>query len=108
MSKIVEKNNFGYYSVVNKPSAKDLEGYYNSKYYQSAQGSYELNYSEEEIKYFFNKIEEKVHVVSKFRRLDGTSSVIDIGCGEGWVLEYFRRLGIKATGTDYSSYGCSK
>ncbi len=108
MTKIVEKNKFGFYSVIDKPSIKELEEYYNKKYYQNARGSYELSYSNEEISYFLNKINEKVHVISKFKEIKKEISVIDIGCGEGWVLRYFNQLGIKATGLDYSSFGVEK
>lgn len=108
MSKIVEKNKFGFYSVIEKPNTKELEEYYNKKYYQSAQGSYELNYSDEEITFFLNKINEKVHVISKFKKVQPGINVIDIGCGEGWVLRYFNQLNIESMGLDYSSYGVEK
>jgi SAM-dependent methyltransferase len=105
---LIEKNSFGFYSVVNKPTQSELEAYYKNKYYQGGLASYELSYSKEEIDYFFNKIEEKTFVASKFLSLDSNSSVIDIGCGEGWVLSYFKKRGIPAIGLDYSSFGCKK
>lgn len=104
----IKQNKYGYYSVVDLPSQHELESYYNLKYYQTGKGSYELNYSHDEINYFFNKIEEKVHVVSKFKELTAKSSVIDIGCGEGWVLKYFKDRGIDVVGLDYSAFGCEK
>jgi len=108
MKKIVEKNKYGFYSVIEKPNNKELEEYYNEKYYQNAQGSYELSYSSEEITFFLNKINEKVHVISKFKEIKNDIAVIDIGCGEGWVLRYFNQLGVKAIGLDYSSFGVEK
>jgi 2-polyprenyl-3-methyl-5-hydroxy-6-metoxy-1,4-benzoquinol methylase len=105
---VVEKNRYGFYSITNKPTESELEEYYNKKYYQGAKGSYELSYSEDEIKYFFNKIKEKFFVVSKFKNISSESSVIDIGCGEAWVLKFFKELGMEVTGLDYSAYGCDK
>lgn len=105
---IIEKNSFGFYSVVNKPSEPELAEYYNSKYYQQAKGSYEHSYTAEEVNYFNNKISEKLSVVSRFRKLGSGSRVIDVGCGEGWVLAYCKERGIDCTGLDYSLYGCEK
>jgi 2-polyprenyl-3-methyl-5-hydroxy-6-metoxy-1,4-benzoquinol methylase len=109
MSKIeIKKNSFGYFEVDNKPSKAELANYYSTKYYQSGAASYELSYSKEEVEYFLNKIEEKVYVALGLTTLDQSSSVLDIGCGEGWVLNYFKTKQVPVTGIDYSSYGCSK
>ena len=35
-------------------------------------------------------------------------SFLDIGCGEGFVLDYFSSIGWKVTGIDFSSYGVEK
>jgi 2-polyprenyl-3-methyl-5-hydroxy-6-metoxy-1,4-benzoquinol methylase len=104
----IKKNSFGYFEVSNKPSESELADYYRTKYYQSGAASYELSYTEGEIEYFLNKIEEKVYVASRLTTLDHASSVLDIGCGEGWVLNYFKKKQVPVTGIDYSSFGCAK
>lgn len=35
--------------------------------------------------------------------LDGSASILDLGCGEGWMVYAFRKLGYKAFGTDIIS-----
>ncbi len=102
------KNKYGFFEVEDKPSAEELNSYYREKYYQNAEGSYEHSYSENELRYFHNKIEEKLLVASRFIQLDSESKVVDIGCGEGWVLDYLRTRNIDVVGLDFSSYGCAK
>jgi SAM-dependent methyltransferase len=104
----IHKNKFGYFEITEKPTVEQLQEYYSKKYYQSGAASYELEYSEKELDYFENKIHEKVFVVQKYTDLSPKSHVLDIGCGEGWVLKYFRKRGIPVIGLDFSSYGCQK
>ena len=32
-------------------------------------------------------------------------SLLDVGCGEGKTMSYFKEQGYEVTGTDYSKYG---
>ena len=45
-------NKYNFYELAKKPTIAELEEYYSKKYYQDNKGSYEINYSEEEILYF--------------------------------------------------------
>ncbi len=102
------KNKYGYFSVENPPSQTELEEYYVKKYYQEAKGGYEIEYDEAELKYFNNKIAEKAFILEE--NLDKTfpKSFLDIGCGEGWALKFFKKKGWEVLGLDYSSNGCQK
>lgn len=104
----VVKNEFGFYEFPKKPTNEELTAYYSEKYYQTAAGSYAEEYSTQEIEHAYNKIKEKVFVVEKFLKLDEQCSVVDIGCGEGWTLDYFQKRNIPVTGLDFSSFGCEK
>lgn len=104
----VRKNKYGYYSVVNTPSEKELEEYYANKYYQNANGCYEVEYDDDEILYFKNKIAERVFVIEQHLSISNSRNFLDIGCGEGWALAYFKKKGWKVTGLDYSIFGCEK
>ncbi|OFX21059.1 MAG: hypothetical protein A2033_10565 [Bacteroidetes bacterium GWA2_31_9] len=108
MNSLVEKNKYGFYEVINKPSEKELNEYYSKKYYQNNAGSYEKQYTKEEIEYFNNKIEEKYFVINKLLKLlsNSTFSILDIGCGEGWTLNYFNEKKWDITGIDFSDSGC--
>jgi len=104
----IAKNKHGYYSVVNIPAEKELAEYYAEKYYQEANGSYEIEYDEAEVAYFRNKIAERVYVIEKNLREGAVKTFLDIGCGEGWALQFFKEKGWEVLGLDYSSFGCEK
>ena len=104
----VKINKYGYYSVENLPSQKELEEYYEKKYYQEAKGSYELEYDEAEINYFNNKIAERYFILEKNLNQGSQKSFLDVGCGEGWALSFFKEKGWNVLGLDFSSFGCEK
>lgn len=108
MNNKVIKNKFGYYEVSPKPTNEELERYYHDKYYQDNKGSYHQAYPEDEIKYFHNRNEQKAFVLNTFsgNKYD-KSSLLDIGCGEGWTLKYFKETGLNVLGVDYSTHGLS-
>ena len=55
MTSEVIKRKFGYYQLKDKPTNEELSDYYANKYYQEGVGSYEIEYSDVEIKYIKNK-----------------------------------------------------
>jgi 2-polyprenyl-3-methyl-5-hydroxy-6-metoxy-1,4-benzoquinol methylase len=105
---MIIKNEYGFFSLENKPSPDELAKYYSDKYYQNASGNYEQNYSKEEVEYFKNKIAERFYLIQKTLPPKSEMNFLDVGCGEGWVLKYFFERGWQVTGLDYSNYGCSK
>jgi len=102
------KSKHGYYSVKNLPSEAELAEYYEKKYYQEAKGSYEIEYDREEVAYFFNKISERAYILEKYLGGKETVSFLDVGCGEGWALAFFKKKGWDVLGLDFSSFGCKK
>lgn len=104
----VIKNNYGFYQLKNIPDAKELNEYYAQKYYQGAAGSYDSGYSPEELQYINNKIEQKYQVISKFLdiNLSKQKRFLDIGCGEGWALKFYKEKSWDVLGLDYSEFGC--
>lgn len=109
----VKLNTYKFYELVHKPTQADLEEYYATKYYQTGQGSYETTYSKGEILHFKNKIKQKYFAINRLLspRTGNNKSLLDIGCGEGFGLSYFKeKWGKKGSvmGLDYSKYGCKK
>lgn len=106
------KNKYGYYEVKNKPDIKELADYYSKKYYQDGEGSYNSGnaYSEDEIKYFLNKVDSKYYAASEVSSgaLTNGKTFLDIGAGEGWALKYFTDKGWDCIGLDFSEHGCSQ
>ena len=104
----VQKNKYGFYSLLNPPTEGELEKYYAKKYYQDGKGHYEAQYSEEEIRYLHNKIEQKYFLINDFLKNHSDPSLLDIGSGEGWALQFFKNKGWSVTGIDYSEHSCKK
>ena len=87
----IKKNPLGFYEIAKKPTTVELEEYYAKKYYQNALGSYEHAYSDDEYRYFENKL--KQHHIAALNALDVgvdfSGNFLDVGCGEGFSLNYF-------------------
>ncbi len=99
----LRRHSLGFWEVIDKPSAAQLREYYSKKYYQESRGSYESSYTPAELKYFRAKIRQRAAVVA--RAVPRLGSLLDVGCGEGFALAYFRERGWKVKGLDYSSAG---
>lgn len=109
MTTEVRKSEYGYFELVEKPTPDALKAYYAEKYYQDAEGSYEVSYSDAEKSYFRNKISQKLLAASRYVSLptDRPPRFLDVGAGEGWALAFFQESGWECVGLDYSSFGCA-
>jgi 2-polyprenyl-3-methyl-5-hydroxy-6-metoxy-1,4-benzoquinol methylase len=109
MGEKVKLNKYNFYEVEQHPTTAELEEYYSEKYYQTNRGSFENEYSESELTYFQNKIEQKYWVINNLiDPVDSRKTFLDVGCGEGFTLNFFKKKGWKVTGIDYSDHGCKK
>jgi 2-polyprenyl-3-methyl-5-hydroxy-6-metoxy-1,4-benzoquinol methylase len=99
----------GFLKVCPSPSPEYLNDYYSSEYYQNPHGTYESNYSEEELNHkdirntFFERV-----ISESFKVEKSSLCMVDIGCGEGFLLDKFHGQGWNATGLDFSSFGVAK
>lgn len=92
----------GFFSIDPLPTTAELNAYYAEKYYQTGQSaSYQARYSQQEIDYkrlnarlFLNAI-----------GATGGQKFLEVGCGEGFLLEEARGAGWSVTGVDFSAYG---
>lgn len=121
--KRVRKNRFGSFELKVKPSPKELLQYYQDKYYEQSKGTYQRSYSKDEILFFKNKLHEKYLILEeifgpergqrkeltgrrpKNRESGAPRRFLDIGCGEGWALDFFRKKGWLVLGLDFSESG---
>jgi len=109
MQKEVFLNSYGYYEIVNKPLEKELENYYAQKYYQQSKGTYKKKYAKQEVELITNKLKRKEFILNNHLTLPNKNKKIqflDVGCGEGWALNFFSNLNCQVTGVDYSDFGC--
>lgn len=107
MDQRLKKHSLGFWEIASKPTSLELEKYYADKYYQQAQGSYELEYTEEELSYFQAKLEQRLAVLQRHLGPDcrEKARLLDVGCGEGFALAFFREHGWSVKGFDFSSAG---
>jgi len=105
----VKLNRFGYYELSDKPSEAALSDYYEKKYYQQLVRMHEKKYTEDEINYRKNKLSQKYITLERMRDrpFSTESAFLDIGCGEGFALDFFAQKGWNITGADYSTQGCA-
>lgn len=98
----------GYLRVDPLPTPEELSRYYSSDYYQNPHGTYSLNYTSEELlhKKVRNQFLFKVATTSIPK--DTCQSFLDVGCGEGFLLNTFYEQGWVVTGLDFSEYGITK
>lgn len=101
----LKKNQYGYLELKEYKSQEEVDDYFENFYYQQETGTYNLNYSEEEKKFFKRKMEQKEFIIRKYLRKKEKYSLLDVGCGEGKTMSYFKEQGYEVTGTDYSKYG---
>lgn len=108
----IRNQQFGYYEIVPKPTDAMLKDYYQQKYYQNESANYRHEYNTAELNYFKNKIAQKEFMISNLLSADRDKqkqlTLLDIGCGEGFTLDYFQKNGWDVTGADYSDFGIIK
>ena len=106
-------NEYGFYTLKTLPSDEEREAYYKEKYYQYAMSSYDFSYTKEELHFFNVKLEQKFllieqYATSLFCSQDNNHSYIDIGCGEGFAVKFFKNKGFSVLGLDYSIAGVDR
>lgn len=102
------KTRWGYYQYEPQPTDEELQRYYETKYYQEGMGSYSVSYSEEELDYFRLKADLMRRKVVELEGAVISKRLMDIGCGEGWVMSEFLKQGANVSGIDFSSHGIEK
>lgn len=107
MDQRLRKHPLGFWEIAVKPTSQELHQYYADKYYQEAKGSYELEYTKDELLYFRAKLEQRSTVLQHYLSvLSGRAKrLLDVGCGEGYALAFFREQGWLVKGIDFSSAG---
>lgn len=101
----LQRHELGFLEVVNKPSPDELKAYYHERYYQTEQSNYRKQYSEDELRFLDLKVAQKAAIVADIRGTNAPGSVLDVGCGEGFALAWFKKRGWQVEGIDYSRAG---
>ena len=94
----------GFWRVKDLPDLQTLRAYYESRYYQTAQSNYRPTYPAEEVAWFHAKTERIATSIAEVRGVSG-GTVLDVGCGEGFAMDWFDRNGYAVRGVDFSRAG---
>jgi len=100
-------NEYGFYELKKKPSLSSMKKDFEDTYYQESKGNYEQQYSEEEKRFFESKYRQKKRIIELHSHFleKQKKSILDIGCGEGYLLKYFYEYGYEVFGIDFSRHG---
>lgn len=101
----LRRHALGFLEVIDRPSPEELSEYYARTYYQSERSSYRREYSPEETHAIMLRIQLRRAQALSFLESDRPGSLLDIGCGEGFVLKAFSQLGWRVAGIDFSIAG---
>jgi 2-polyprenyl-3-methyl-5-hydroxy-6-metoxy-1,4-benzoquinol methylase len=101
----LQRHPLGFLELAQKPTPEDLREYYAEKYYQQEQANYRKHYPPEELQAI--KLRIALRRACALSLLQGTypGNLLDVGCGEGFVLAAFAESGWDVEGIDYSRAG---
>ena len=98
----------GFISATPLPTDLELQNFYAETYYQSPKSStYQESYDNLEIEYKNLKCDILLHALNSLVSIK-EKSFLDIGAGEGFLLNSANNNGYDVTGLDFSAYGVSK
>ena len=110
MSKKFEKTmtTDGFISTHPLPTSAELKQFYTETYYQAPQATtYQESYDALELDYKHLKCKAIIHALKQSGRLHG-NTFLDIGAGEGFLLNAAVQHDFEVTGLDFSAYGVAK
>lgn len=99
----MERTEDGYWRIHTPPTPAELAAYYAQRYYQEARGSYEHSYGADELKHIRGKIALRWSLATDGQT--GSGRLLDVGCGEGFVLAHGASTGWSVRGIDFSDAG---
>ena len=97
----------GGFTVEPMPSSAELADLCREEYYQrSASVTYALDYSQDELAWKRLKCDLAIHLLQRQDLTEGR--LIDLGSGEGFLVEAALRAGLDAYGVDFSDFGVER
>lgn len=101
----LRRHALGFLEVIERPSPEALNAYYAQTYYQSGQGSFRTRYSDLELSVIHQRVTHRAEQALALLGQDPKGRLLDVGCGEGFVLKAFFDKGWSVCGMDYSLAG---
>ncbi len=81
---------------------ENLEDYFKNRYYQEGCGAIELVYTDEEILWKQSVFEMNIQALCE---ISEPKSVLELGCGEGFMVDALHKKGFSVHGVDLSLFG---
>jgi 2-polyprenyl-3-methyl-5-hydroxy-6-metoxy-1,4-benzoquinol methylase len=100
----MKQNPLGFWELDPKPTKQELANYYQKQYFDNK--NFEKKYSDEE--FFHKQISYREAEFIASQRGIQKGKFLDVGCGEGFSLNYFSKSGWDVSGLDYSTDGISR
>lgn len=97
----LRRHPLGFLEVADRPTPEALATYYQDTYFQTEQGSFRKSYPPEELHAIGLRIAQRAALTG----VDGPGRLLDVGCGEGFVLAAFAAKGWDVSGIDFSAAG---
>ncbi len=101
----LKRHELGFLQVADKPSPEALASYYKNTYFQNEKANYRKSYSSLELEVIKLRIVQRDAQVQALYGRDDACSMLDVGCGEGFVLKHYLSKGWQVTGIDFSRAG---
>lgn len=102
----IVKNASGFYELECKPNSADLQNYYQNQYFQEGKSkSYSKSYSDLERRVIYKRLDFAFDALKEVVDVSGFNNFLDVGCGEGFALDYFAAKGLEVEGIDLSRDG---
>lgn len=99
------RHHYGFYEVIDRPDAAMLRHHYETVYYQAEHGNYRSSYPAEELEAIRLRIALRAQRADDLRGNTCVGRMLDVGCGEGYVLDAYAARGWKVRGMDHSAAG---
>jgi len=98
----------GWVSAVPLPSQEELRIFYADLYYQSSQSAtYQASYDDLDLRHKVLRCEALLHALCEAGLTKG-GAFLDVGAGEGFLMDAADRTGLVTSGLDYSTFGVAK
>lgn len=95
----------GFMEAIDRPSPEDLRFYYSERYFEIESGNYRRSYTHDELNSIHSRVRRRsAHALQLIGR-SGSGKMLDVGCGEGFVLAHFAEIGWEVSGIDFSRSG---
>lgn len=101
----LQRHPFGFLELAEKPDEETLATYYAEKYYQSEASNYRHRYPDEELEVIRLRIRLRSARALEIIGRAGPGRILDVGCGEGFVMAAFAEEGWQVAGIDHSIAG---